>query len=203
MSNKETKDFGKEIIPQAVGNKKILSYQYEGYWTDIGNIDSFFEANIGLTDDIPQFNLFDNDNKIYTRPRLLPPSKFQKTLLDRSLISEGCILNAKEINHSVIGIRSRIGDGSIIKNCYIMGNDFYQSLDQMNTDIENNKILVGIGENCFISNAIVDKNCRIGNDVYINGGKHLEDFSNELYAIKDGIVVIKKGATLPDNYKIN
>jgi glucose-1-phosphate adenylyltransferase len=70
-------DFGKEIIPQAVGNKKILSYQYEGYWTDIGNIDSFFEANIGLTDDVPQFNLFDNDNKIYTRPRLLPPSKFK------------------------------------------------------------------------------------------------------------------------------
>jgi glucose-1-phosphate adenylyltransferase len=203
MSNPDTKDFGKEIIPQAVGNKKILSYQYEGYWTDIGNIDSFFEANIGLTDDIPKFNLFDNDNKIYTRPRLLPPTKFQKTLLDKSLISEGCILNAKEINHSVIGIRSRIGDGTIIQNCYIMGNDFYQNLDDMNVDIKNNKILIGIGENCFISNAIVDKNCRIGNNVYINGGKHMADFSNELYAIKEGIVVIKKGVTLPDNYKIN
>jgi glucose-1-phosphate adenylyltransferase len=203
MSNKETKDFGKEIIPQAVGNKRILSYQYEGYWTDIGNIDSFFEANIGLTDDIPKFNLFDNDNKIFTRPRLLPPSKFQKTLLDRSLISEGCILNAKEINHSVIGIRSRIGDGTIIQNSYIMGNDFYQNIDDMNSDAKNNKILIGIGENCFISNAIVDKNCRIGNNVYINGGKHLADFSNELYAIKEGVVVIKKGAILPDNYKIN
>jgi glucose-1-phosphate adenylyltransferase len=203
MSNKETKDFGKEIIPQAVGNKRIFSYQYEGYWTDIGNIDSFFEANIGLTDDIPKFNLFDNDNKIFTRPRLLPPSKFQKTLLDRSLISEGCILNAKEINHSVIGIRSRIGDGTIIQNSYIMGNDFYQNIDDMNSDAKNNKILIGIGENCFISNAIVDKNCRIGNNVYINGGKHLADFSNELYAIKEGVVVIKKGAILPDNYKIN
>jgi glucose-1-phosphate adenylyltransferase len=203
MSNKETKDFGKEIIPQAVGNKRILSYQYEGYWTDIGNIDSFFEANIGLTDDIPKFNLFDNDNKIFTRPRLLPPSKFQKTLLDRSLISEGCILNAKEINHSVIGIRSRIGDGTIIQNSYIMGNDFYQNIDDMNSDAKNNKLLIGIGENCFISNAIVDKNCRIGNNVYINGGKHLADFSNELYAIKEGVVVIKKGAILPDNYKIN
>jgi glucose-1-phosphate adenylyltransferase len=203
MSNKETKDFGKEIIPQAVGNKKILSYQYEGYWTDIGNIDSFFEANIGLTDDIPKFNLFDNDNKIFTRPRLLPPSKFQKTLVDRSLISEGCILNAKEINHSVVGIRSRIGEGTVIQSCYIMGNDFYQNIDDMNADVEKNKILIGIGENCFINNAIVDKNCRIGNDVHINGGKHLADFSNELYAIKEGIVVIKKGATLPDNYRIS
>ena len=86
MSNKETKDFGKEIIPQAVGNKKILSYQYEGYWTDIGNIDSFFEANIGLTDDLPKFNLFDNDNKIYTRLRLLHPSKFKNTMINKRLI---------------------------------------------------------------------------------------------------------------------
>lgn len=203
MKNPDTKDFGKEIIPQAVGKQKILSYQYEGYWTDIGNIDSFFEANIGLTDDIPEFNLFDNDNKIYTRPRLLPPSKFHQTLVEKSLISEGCIIHAKEIKRSVIGIRSRIGDGTIIQNTYVMGNDFYQSIDDMNEDIKNHKLLVGIGERCFISHAIVDKNCRIGNDVYINGGKHLDDVSHELYAIKDGIVVIKKGAVIPDNYIIN
>jgi len=202
MKNPNTKDFGKEIIPQAVGSKKILSYQYEGYWTDIGNIDSFFEANIGLTDDLPQFNLFDNDNKIFTRPRLLPPSKFYKTIVEKSLISEGCIINAKEINHSVIGIRSRIGEGTIIQNCYVMGNDFYQNIDDMNEEIKNNIHLIGIGEGCYINNALVDKNCRIGNDVYINGGKHLEDFSNELYAVKDGIVVIKKGAVIPNNYTI-
>jgi glucose-1-phosphate adenylyltransferase len=202
MKNPETKDFGKEIIPQAVGSKKILSYQYEGYWTDIGNIDSFFEANIGLTDDLPKFNLFDNGNKIYTRPRLLPPSKFQKTIIDKSLISEGCIINAKEISHSVIGIRSRIGEGTVITNCYVMGNDFYQNISDMDDDIHAHKQLMGIGENCFINNAIVDKNCRIGNDVYINGGKHLEDTIHELYAIKEGIVVIKKGAILPDNFSI-
>jgi glucose-1-phosphate adenylyltransferase len=202
MKNPDTKDFGKEIIPQAVGSKKILSYQYEGYWTDIGNIDSFFEANIGLTEDLPKFNLFDNDNKIYTRPRLLPPSKFHKTIVSKSLISEGCIINAKEINHSVIGIRSRIGEGTIIQNCYVMGNDFYQNLDDMDDDNAHHKQLMGIGERCFINNAIVDKNCRIGNDVHINGGKHLEDASHELYAIKEGIVVIKKGAVLPDNFSI-
>lgn len=202
MNNPESKDFGKEIIPQAVGNQKILSYQYEGYWTDIGNIDSFFEANIGLTTDLPVFNLFDDDNKIFTRPRLLPPSKFKNTLIEKSLISEGCILKAKEIKSSVIGIRSRIGEETVIQNCYIMGNDFYQTLEEMNEDTKNDKILVGIGERCFISNALVDKNCRIGNEVYIKGGAHLADFSNELYAIKDGIVVVKKGAVLPDNYKI-
>lgn len=202
MKNPDTKDFGKEIIPQAVGHRKILSYQYEGYWTDIGNIDSFFEANIGLTNDIPEFNLFDNDNKIFTRPRLLPPSKFQKSLIESSLISEGCIINAKEINKSVIGIRSRIGEGTVIRNCYVMGNDFYQSIDDMKEDVYNDKQLVGIGERCFISNALVDKNCRIGNDVHIEGGKHLENLNHELYAIKDGIVVIKKGAIIPDNYTI-
>lgn len=202
MSNPNTKDFGKEIIPQAVGNKKIFSFQYEGYWTDIGNIDSFFEANIGLTDDVPKFNLFDSDNKIFTRPRLLPPTKFKNSKIEKSLISEGCILNAKEIAHSVIGNRSRIGDDTIIQNSYIMGNDQYQSIDDMNEDIKNNKQLVGIGERCFINKALVDKNCRIGNDVYINGGSHLDDAIHPLYAVKDGIVVIKNGVVIPDNFEI-
>lgn len=202
MENEETKDFGKEIIPQAVVTNKVLSYQYEGYWTDIGNIDSFFEANIGLTDDVPKFNLFDNENKIFTRPRLLPPSKFHNTTLNGSLISEGCILNAKEITKSVIGIRSRIGKDTVIQNSYVMGNDIYQSIEKMEEDTKNNKILMGIGERCFINNAIIDKNCHIGNDVYISGGDHLENTANALYAIKQGIVVIKKGAIIPNNFEI-
>jgi len=202
MAESSTKDFGKEIIPQAVGHKRIFSFQYEGYWTDIGNIDSFFEANIGLTDDLPHFNLFDDDNKIYTRPRLLPPTKFKKTSIDRSIMADGCIVNAKEIVRSVIGNRSRIGIDSIIHNTYVMGNDFYQSIDEMISDTNSKKQLIGIGDRCFINNAIVDKNCRIGNDVHINGGKHLEDVSNELYMIKEGIVVIKKGVTIPDGYTI-
>jgi glucose-1-phosphate adenylyltransferase len=202
MSNLDTKDFGKEIIPQAVGNKKLLSYQYEGYWTDIGNIDSFFEANIGLTDDVPQFNLFDNDNKIYTRPRLLPPSKFHQTMVERSLISEGCIIHSKEITKSVIGNRTRIGEGSVIQHTYVMGNDFYQNIDDINENIKNNIPVIGIGKRCFINNAIVDKNCRIGDDVYIKGGKHLADTSNDLYCIKEGIVVIRKGSIIPNNFTI-
>src|SRR5690606_15604494 len=151
--------------------------------------ESFFEANIGLTADIPDFNLFDNYNKIFTRPRLLPPSKFRNSTIIESLISEGCIINAKEIKSSVIGIRSRVGEGTVIQHSYVMGNDFYQDIDEMNHESENNKINVGIGMNCYIKNALIDKNVRIGNNVHINGGKHLENFINDLYCIKDGIVV--------------
>ncbi|NMH24698.1 glucose-1-phosphate adenylyltransferase [Flavobacterium sp. SE-s27] len=203
MKNPETKDFGKEIIPQAIGKQKILSYQYEGYWTDIGNIDSFFEANLGLTDDIPKFNLFDNSSKIYTRARVLPPSKITgASTVDKSVIAEGCIINGSTIEHSVIGIRSRIGYGSTIIDSYLMGNDYYQNLEEIKTNNEHQIINIGIGERCFISNTIVDKNCRIGNDVRLNGGKHLADTNTNLYTIKDGIIVVKKGAILPDGFTV-
>ena len=203
MSNPDTKDFGKEIIPQAIGKHKILSYQYEGYWTDIGNIDSFFEANLGLTDDIPKFNLFDNSSKIFTRARVLPPSKITgASTLDKSIVTEGCIINGTTIKHSVIGIRSRIGFGSSISNSYLMGNDFYQNIDEIRTNNEKGIINIGIGERCSINNTIVDKNCRIGNDVTLNGGKHLENTNTNLYTIKDGIIVVKKGVTIPDGFTI-
>ena len=203
MKNPDTKDFGKEIIPQAIGKEKILSYQYEGYWTDIGNIDSFFEANLGLTDDIPKFNLFDNSSKIYTRARVLPPSKITgASTVDKSVIAEGCIINGTTIEHSVIGIRSRIDFGSTILNSYLMGNDYYQNLEEIRLNKMNRIINIGIGERCFINNTIVDKNCRIGNDVRLNGGKHLVDINTDLYTVKDGIIVVKKGAVVPDGFTV-
>ncbi|WP_309613954.1 glucose-1-phosphate adenylyltransferase [Flavobacterium sp.] len=203
MKNPDTKDFGKEIIPQAIGKQKILSYQYEGYWTDIGNIDSFFEANLGLTDDIPKFNLFDNSSKIYTRARVLPPSKITgASTVDKSVIAEGCIINGTTIEHSVVGIRSRIDFGSSIINSYLMGNDYYQNIEEIRTNKMHGIINIGIGERCFINNTIVDKNCRIGNDVRLNGGKHLEDGNTDLYTVKDGIIVVKKGAIIPDGFTI-
>lgn len=203
MSDTDTKDFGKEIIPQAIGHRRMLSYQYEGYWTDIGNIDSFFEANLGLTDDIPKFNLFDNASKIYTRARVLPPSKITGgTSFDKSVIAEGCIIDATTIEHSVIGIRSRVGKGSTILNSYLMGNDFYQNLEEISYNVSNNSINIGIGERCYINNTIVDKNCRIGNDVRLNGGPHLEDTNTPLYTVKDGIIVVKKSAVLPDGFTV-
>lgn len=200
MSNPETNDFGKEIIPEAIKTHNVFSYQYEGYWTDIGNIDSFFEANLGLTDDIPKFNLYDKGNAIYTRARMLPTTKYSGTLLEKSVVAEGCIIQAKKIEHSVIGIRSRIGSDSEISNTYMMGTDYYESLEEIERN--NIKILLGIGERCYINNAIIDKNCRIGDDVKINGGSHLQDTETDTYVIKDGIVVIKKGAIIPSGFSI-
>ena len=203
MSRQDTKDFGKEIIPQAIGKQKILSYQYEGYWTDIGNIDSFFEANLGLTDAIPKFNLFDNSSKIYTRARVLPPSKITgSSTIDASVVTEGCLIDGVKIVHSVVGIRSRIGKRTTILNSYLMGNDFYQNLDEIGANNENQILNIGIGTDCYINNTIVDKNCRIGNGVSLNGGAHLQDTNTNLYTIKDGIIVIKKGAQLPDGFTI-
>ncbi|WP_299124752.1 glucose-1-phosphate adenylyltransferase [uncultured Winogradskyella sp.] len=195
MKDDGTVDFGKEIIPGAIETHKTLSYQYEGYWTDIGNIDSFFEANLGLTDAIPQFNLYDNKQRIYTNARILPTSKISGTLLDRTVIADGCLIHAAKIERSVIGIRSRIGSESTVINCYMMGNDHYESLDDVQA--QKVKTFMGIGERCFIKNVILDRNCRIGDDVRINGGKKLKDKETDSYLVKDGIVVVKKDAHIP------
>lgn len=196
MNDESTIDFGKEIIPQNIEKHKTLSYQYEGYWTDIGTIDSFFEANIGLTEDLPKFDLYDKKKRIYTRARMLPTTKVSGTSLNKTVIAEGCIISAAKIEQSVIGIRSRIGDESTVISTYMMGSDYYE--DILTIDREKVKVLMGIGQRCFIKNAIIDKNCRIGDDVRINGGKHLEDTETDTYAIRDGIIVIKKGAIIPN-----
>ncbi|MGN6510009.1 MAG: glucose-1-phosphate adenylyltransferase [Chitinophaga sp.] len=200
-NNPEATDFGKEIIPNNIDQHKVLSFQYEGYWTDIGNISSFFEANLGLTDDIPHFNLFDDTKTIFSRPRMLPPAKISGTTLAQTVIADGCIINASRLERCVVGIRTRIGKGTTISNSYLMGNDIYQTLDEINNARSKGRPPIGIGERCYINNAIIDKNACIGNDVRINGGKHLEDGEFEKYTVKDGIVVVKKGAVLPDGFQ--
>jgi glucose-1-phosphate adenylyltransferase len=195
-------DFGKEIIPNSIVSFKVASYQYEGYWTDIGNIHSFFEANISLTDDIPPFNLFDNTKTVYSRARMLPPAKISGTTLEKTLIAEGSIINASRIEQSVVGIRARIGHGTTVVNTYIMGNDYYETIEEMAANTGKGLPMIGIGERCYIKDAIIDKNCRIGNDVRINGGKHLANTDHRLYTVKDGIIVVKKMAILPDGFVI-
>ncbi len=200
--NPKATDFGKEIIPESIDNHKVISYQYDGYWTDIGNIYSFFEANLALTDDVPAFNLFDNTKTVYSRARMLPPAKISGTTLEKTIIAEGSIINASRIEQSVVGIRSRIGKGTTIVSSYIMGNDYYETLSEMDSDQGKGLPKIGIGERCYIKDAIIDKNCRIGNDVRIVGGKHLANTDHPLYAVKDGIVVVKKTAILPDGFVI-
>ncbi len=199
MSDESTIDFGKEIIPQNIKKHKTLSYQYEGYWTDIGTIESFFEANIGLTAELPSFNLYNKSKRIYTRARMLPTTRVSGTTLNKAVIADGCIICASKVEQSVIGIRSRIGKDSVVTNTYMMGNDYYQNLE----DIDNPNInTIGIGKRCYIKNAILDKNCCIGNDVRIEGGPHLKDIETETYAIKDGIIVIKKEAVIPNGFQL-
>lgn len=199
---REATDFGKEIIPGSINTGKVVSFQYDGYWTDIGNIYSFYEANLALTLEIPPFNLFDNTKSIFSRARMLPPMKIGKTLVEHSILAEGSIIDASRIVSSVIGIRTRIGKGTEIISSYIMGSDYYETIPEMAHSLERNIPKLGIGENCKIENAIVDKDCRIGNNVSITGGAHLADTDHALYTVKDGIIVIKKRAILPDGFVI-
>lgn len=199
---KDATDFGKEIIPDSIKKYKVASYQYEGYWEDIGNIPAFFHANLGLTKDLPEFNLFDNTRTIYTRARMLPPAKISGTKLDHAIIADGCIINAAHIENSVIGIRSRVGHDSTIINTYIMGSDYYETLADIEQDLQHGLPQLGVGNRCHIQTAIIDKNCRIGDDVRIVGGNHLEDADTPLYMVKEGIIVLKKGAIIPNGYTI-
>lgn len=198
MNDPSTNDFGKEIIPQSISKHKVLSYQFEGYWTDIGNIRSYYEANLGFTDPIPSFNLFDNRKRVYTHARILPTSKISGTMIVDSVIADGAIIHAAKIERSVIGVRSRIGKGSTVIKTYMMGSDSYQTLLEIAS--KPGDILMGIGENCHIENAILDKSCKIGNNATIIGGPHLPNQENDLYVIAGGIVVVKKEATIPPGF---
>lgn len=202
LSENPGNDFGKEIIPDSLGDYKLLSYAFDAYWADIGTVKSFFDANIGLTDEVPEFNLF--GDPIFTRPRMLPPTKISGTHLEKSLIADGCIIAAEKIERSVIGVRSRIGKGTVIKSTYMMGSDYYQEIDEVvELGKSQNPPPIGVGERCYIENAILDKDCKIGNNVRIKGGDHLkDDESHENYVIRDGIVVLQKGVVVPSGTTI-
>ena len=195
-------DFGKEIIPTGVRDEecKVISYPFGGYWTDIGSVSSFFHACLEMTQFLPQFNFYDNRKKIFTRARILAPTKVFGTKLQNVLISDGCILHAESVSDSVIGIRSRIGKNSVIKRSIIMGSDYYQSLYELQRNPHHK--LLGIGENCYLENVIMDRNVCIGNDVYIRGGNQDEFIETEQYCIRDGVVVLKKGVEIKDGTRI-
>ena len=196
-ANPEAIDFGKEIIPDAISRDfRVASYQYGGYWEDIGTIRSFFEANLAFTDNIPDFNLFNKEWMVTTRPRMLAPSKVFGTQFVQAVLADGCIVFAKLIEKSVIGIRSRVGKDTVIKNTIIFGADFYESMDELLNP--NHGVRLGVGDNCYIENTIVDKNCRIGNNVTIRGDISLEDSETDTHCIVDGVVVLKKHAVIPD-----
>ncbi|MDX1479175.1 MAG: glucose-1-phosphate adenylyltransferase [Saprospiraceae bacterium] len=193
-------DFGKGIIPRSIKHgHRIASHMFDGYWTDIGTIRSFFEATLALSDPIPRFNLFDNERPVYTRARMLSPTKIFGTACHNALIAEGCIIHASELSRVVIGVRSRIGKNSVLRNVYAMGQDYYEDIKEL---LKQDKIPMGIGADCHIENAIIDRNVCIGNDVQIFGSDKLEDQENDIYCVQDGIIVVRKGVKIPSGTRI-
>jgi glucose-1-phosphate adenylyltransferase len=193
-------DFGRNLIPAAIEKHNVQAFLFNGYWEDIGTINAFYEANIDLTSLMPKFNLFNADAPIYTRSRYLPPSKMHNCDIRASIVAEGCIINSAVITRSIIGLRSRIEAGTRIESSIIMGSDYYQSIEDMRSDIQGGTPRIGIGENTIITRAIIDKNTRIGSNVRLVNEAGIEnaDGANGSYYIRDRIIIVPKNATIPD-----
>jgi glucose-1-phosphate adenylyltransferase len=190
-------DFGKHIIPHAINTHRVYSYIFQGYWEDIGTIRSFFEANLDLVSELPRFNFFDMGSPIYSRPRYLPGSKINGAQIDHAVISDGCIINQARITSSIVGLRTVVGSGTDLNRVVILGSDFYESQESVLMHECEGKPRIGIGANCKIENAIIDKNARIGNNVSISPAGKPDKLDHELYYIRDGIVIIPKNAVIP------
>jgi len=193
-------DFGKEIIPSAIEKYNVQAHLFTNYWEDIGTIRAFYDANLDLAAPLPKFNFFDTDSPIYTRSRYLPPSKVHNCDIDNSMISEGCILNGVYARKSIFGLRSRVDKGARIENSIIMGSDFFESIEEIQNNLDRQIPPVGIGQNTIIRRAIIDKNTRIGNNVQLVNHNNIEtaDGENGSYYIREGIIIVPKNATIPD-----
>jgi glucose-1-phosphate adenylyltransferase len=194
-------DFGKEIIPASAKDHNVQAYLFDDYWEDIGTIEAFYDANLALTKQPqPPFSFYDENAPIYTRPRFLPPTKLLDAKVTESIIAEGCILKQCRIDHSVLGVRSRIEAGCTIQDTLVMGADFYEADAERHSSLENSVVPLGIGADTTIRRAIVDKNARIGRNVQIINKDRVEEANRESqgFYIRSGIVVVLKNATIPD-----
>jgi glucose-1-phosphate adenylyltransferase len=194
-------DFGKHIIPTAIESRDVYSHIFEGYWKDIGTIGMFHEANLALTDLIPEFSFYDAEAAIYTHMRYLPPSKINCCDLNRCLLSDGCIISGHRILHSVIGNRAVIGEGTVIEHSVVMGADYFE---HETGEAENNPGIpaLGIGKDCYLKNSIIDKNVRIGDSVYISPDGKSDGEKTDLYLVRDGVIVIPKGTVIPSGTRL-
>ncbi|HBA83254.1 MAG TPA: glucose-1-phosphate adenylyltransferase [Verrucomicrobia bacterium] len=197
LLDNEFSDFGKDIIPASISQTKVFSYGFEGYWKDIGTVRAFWEANLALTDRVPEFNFYDTKAPIYTRMRYLPPSKINCCDLNRCLLCEGCIISGHRILHSIVGVRAIVGDGSVIEHTVLMGSDFMEK-SAPPPGIPH----LGVGRDCFIKNAIIDKNARIGDGAYITPDGKPEGTTTELFSVQEGVIVIPKNTVIPAGMRI-
>lgn len=201
QANPKQTDFGKEIIPASAKDYNLQAYLFNGYWEDIGTIEAFYDANLALTrQPQPAFSFYDREAPIYTRARYLPPSKLLDCQVTQSIIGDGCILKNCRVNHSVLGIRSRIESGCIIEDSLIMGADFYKRFAEEQSDLQESNVPLGIGADTTIRRAIIDKNAHIGHDVRIINKDRVEEAEREKqgFLIRNGIVVVLKNAVIPD-----
>jgi glucose-1-phosphate adenylyltransferase len=187
-------DFGKNVIPAAIDRYKVKAYIFQGYWEDIGTIGAFFEANLNMTDNPPKYSFTVTGAPVYTHPRFLPASVVRSAQIDKSMISDGCVIEDSKIEHCIIGIRSIIQPGTTLKNVILMGADHYEA-DL--PDTPGSQPRIGIGRECHIENAIIDKNARIGDKVVISPKGKSSDTDGEGYYVRDGIVVIPKNSVIP------
>jgi len=183
-------DFGKEIIPAALGSLDVQSYLYRGYWADVGTIEAFYDANIQLTQRGAPFNFFHPSRPIYTHPRFLPATRTFDTRVDTSIVAEGCFLDSCEIRDSVVGIRTRVGPGARVTRSVLLGADFYQDEDARD------EVRLGIGANAVLDRVIVDKNARIADGVRLVNDGNVINADGDGWYIRDGIVVVPKGAVV-------
>lgn len=198
LAHTDHRDFGREVIPRAIGERRVFSYFFDGYWEDIGTIPSFFEAHMNLTRPLPKFDFYDEDRPIFTHARFLPGSKILSSEVENAILCEGSIVNRSRIRDSIIGIRSRIGDNCRLERTVIMGADYFESREDMARNRERGIPDVGVGRDCEIRNAIIDKNARIGHGVRLVNRNGAANESAENYVIVDGIIVVPKSAVLPD-----
>lgn len=199
LSNSQKVDFGREVLPEAFANKNTKAFIFDGYWQDIGTIQSFYDANLMLTDPLPRIDMFDEYWPFFSRARNLPPAKIQSSRIQLSLISNGCIIEDATIKHSVMGLRSRIWHSTLIEDSIIMGCDYYETLDEMVANEQTQTPSLGIGRRCFIKNAIIDKNVRIGNDVKIINKDGVVEGERQGVFFKEGIAIITKNMLIPNN----
>lgn len=196
------KDFGKEVIPSLLGKAKLCSYIFEGYWEDIGTVRAFFEANLALAQPLPPFNFFDRNAPIYTHARYLPASKINHCDIDHVVIGDGCIVTDSRLRHCLIGIRSILGEHSDLEDVVMMGADYYQTDEELKADRAAGRPAFGVGRNCKIRRAIIDKNTRIGDNVTLSPeGKADGEYPHGI-VIRDGILCVVKGGIVPSGFSL-
>ena len=191
-------DFGKHLIPTQLNKDKAAAFVYDGYWEDIGTIQSFYDANIALTTASLGLQIYDEKNPIYTSAHHLPGANIKTTSITNSIICEGSIIEAKEINHSMIGLRSKVNAGTIIKNSVLLGNSTYSSPIQTQDVLPD---VFEIGKNCVIEKTIIDEHVKIGNNVKLINKKNLSSYDSEKIFIRDNIIIVTAGTTLPDGFE--